>query len=91
MNDPVLITCPCCGYKNITGAFDICDICFWEHDKQMEARPDEAGGANGISFREAQRNFARFGAIDEVSLENVRKPTPQDVRDPNWKPLEPLK
>jgi len=85
-----LITCPCCGYKNITGGFDICDICGWEHDKQMEAKPDEAGGANGISFREAQQNFARFGAIDQISLTSVRKPRPNDVRDPSWKPLAPL-
>jgi hypothetical protein len=54
----------------------------------MEETPDEEGGANGISLREAQRNFTRFGACHEASVNHARKPTPQDMRDPNWKPLD---
>jgi hypothetical protein len=82
------IACPCCGYKTITESFDICGICKWGHDPTMEETPDEVGGANRISLREAQGNFARFGACDEGALKRVRKPTPQDGRDPNWRPLD---
>jgi len=82
------IACPCCGYKTITGSFDICSICRWEHDPVLQATPEEGGGANHISLHEAQRSFARFGASHEASVKYVRKPTPKDVRDPNWKPLD---
>ena len=87
MSERQLLACPCCGYKTIYESFDICDICSWEHDPQMEVKPEEGGGANHISLREGQLNFARFGACDEASVKHVRKPTPQDVRDPNWKPI----
>jgi len=81
------VTCPCCGYKNITATFDICDICFWEHDLVMEARPDEVGGANPVSLREAQANFLKYGATNREVIGFTRRPTPEDVKDPLWKPV----
>jgi hypothetical protein len=54
----------------------------------MEAEPDEIGGANPISFRQAQRNFAKLGAKTEAVLGYVRPPNAGDVRDPQWKPLD---
>jgi hypothetical protein len=87
MSETQLLACPCCGYRTISESFDICDICRWEHDPVMEESPDEEGGANGICLREAQRNFARFGACTEESTKYVRRPTAEDERDPNWKPI----
>jgi hypothetical protein len=87
MSTSNLSFCPCCGFKTITSEFDICDICGWEHNFYQEEEPDDDGGPNAVSFREAQRNFARLGAKSEDSLKRVRKPTPQDVRDPSWKPI----
>jgi hypothetical protein len=83
------MTCPCCGYTSITGSFDICSICDWEHDPAQESDPDDALGANnGVSLRMAQKNFAAFGACARVSLNRVRKPTKADQRDPEWSPLK---
>ncbi|GKW45859.1 CPCC family cysteine-rich protein [Planococcus sp. NCCP-2050] len=78
-------TCPCCGYKTLNeeppGTYEICGICYWEDDAVQFHDPDYEGGANGVSLRQAQRNYAAFGACDEASIESVRKPTKKDVKD----------
>lgn len=82
-------TCPCCGYRTIRESVDICDVCWWEHDPQQQADPDSTVGANSrLSLRVAQRNFALFGACAPEEADLARRPGPDDVRDPNWKPLE---
>jgi hypothetical protein len=84
-------TCPCCGYKTLEeeppGTYAICPICFWEDDGVQFEDPDYPGGANTVSLREAQRNFAAFGACEREMLEHVRRPTRADVRDPTWRPV----
>jgi methionyl-tRNA synthetase len=82
------LTCPCCGYRSITATYDICDICGWEHDPAQQDHPDSDVGANPVSLRDAQRNYALYGAKTRNHLRSVRNLTPDDVRDPNWKPLE---
>lgn len=81
-------TCPCCGYKILTqqppGTFEICAICFWEDDKYQYDNPSEKGGANEMSFKEAQENFLAFGACDKGSVKFVRAPTKEDVKDENF-------
>ena len=85
-------TCPCCGYKTLgeepPGTFEICDICFWEDDLVQFDDPDFEGGANGPSLRTAQKNFFGFGACQKDKLKFVRKPTKDDIKDPNWMPLD---
>ncbi len=70
--------CPCCGYYTLDNEeerlYGICPVCFWENDPWQASEPDEAGGANSISLRSAQRNFAEFGACEEQFVEKVRKP-----------------
>lgn len=86
-------TCPCCGYKTLDdgdpGSYDICEICFWEHDNIQFDDPDYEGGANVVSLRTAQQNFIKFGAKEKRVLKHVRKPMRYDVKDENWKPLPP--
>jgi hypothetical protein len=86
-------TCPCCGYKTLddgeSGSYDICEICFWEHDNIQFDDPDYEGGANVVSLRTAQRNFKKYGSAEERFLGYVRKPTRHDVKDDNWKLLPP--
>jgi hypothetical protein len=83
------VTCPCCGYNTITGTFDICNICGWEHDPVQESDPDHDDmGPNRVTLREGQRNFVRIGGCDPRTVRHNRRPGPDDVRDPNWKPLE---
>lgn len=60
---------------------EICDICFWEDDGQDDQDADEVrGGPNGsLSLTEARRNFREFGASDRRFLDNVRRPTANDL------------
>ncbi|MEW9110505.1 MAG: CPCC family cysteine-rich protein [Cytobacillus gottheilii] len=81
-------TCPCCGYKTLDeeppGTYE---ICYWEDDAIQFNAPDDAGGANVVSLKQAQYNFNRFGACDENSGSFVREPTSKDIKDSNWNAL----
>ena len=81
--------CPCCGYLTLgaSGEYEICPICFSEDDPSQAEDPDRCGGANDPSLREAQANFAEFGACDIASAPRVRPPTEADVRAAGWAPL----
>lgn len=99
-DESTLHYCLCCGYQTIEGhktdfgyttppeTYDICPICFWEDAPVDYSKPDIAIGPNHVSLKQAQRNFQEFGAIDERFKQNVRKPTPEDERDPNWQLLD---
>lgn len=77
--------CPCCGFLTNPGDWDICPVCFWENDPVQLRDPDMPGGANKVSLRQGQRNFAEFGACEREMLPHVH---PEGfLRDPNWQPL----
>jgi hypothetical protein len=82
--------CPCCGHRTLSQprSFDICPVCFWEADPLQNAEPDYAGGANRLSLRQAQQNYATFGANETLALRYVRPPTPEERRDEDWRPLD---
>jgi hypothetical protein len=87
MNDR--ITCPCCGYRTITGEHDICTACAWHHDSAQEAEPyTDALGPNHFSLKEAQANFATLGASDPRCLPSCEPPGAY-ARDPAWAPIPP--
>lgn len=85
-------TCPCCGFQSLDdvspGSHFICEICFWEDDPVQFEDPDFEGGANTVSLRQAQRNFAVFGWTERRFREHVRPPTERDRMDPDWHPFE---
>ena len=85
--------CPCCGhlvFGDPPGSFEICPVCFWEDDGlQLEFATTLAGGANGISLADAQRNYAELGACEAASVRHVRPPLPDEPRDPLWRPIDP--
>src|SRR5690606_13699545 len=88
MHGSPTLTCPCCGYQVVSDSFEICKICGWEYDPYgQNINPDEGGGPNPMTLREAQRNYASFGAKGERYLDMVRAPTAGDRRHPQWKPL----
>ena len=71
------------------GSHDICEMCFWEDDAlQLEFATTLAGGANAMTLAEAQRMFADIGAKGASLTPHVRKPSPNDRRDPQWRPIE---
>ncbi|MDX8363466.1 MULTISPECIES: CPCC family cysteine-rich protein [Bacillaceae] len=88
-------TCPCCGYITLDeeppGTYEICNICFWEDDLVQFNDPDYEGGANIPSLRQAQRNYLKFGACDELSINSVREPLIDEIKDFNWKILSQIK
>jgi cysteine-rich CPCC protein/uncharacterized protein DUF2442 len=84
--------CPCCKFKTLygRGQDEICQVCFWHDDGQDEADAERAlGGPNRLSLRDAQRNFDRFGAIEERFRSYVRPPLP-DEREINVIDLKPV-
>lgn len=84
--------CPCCGYKTFhnppDGSYNICQVCYWEDDPIQLEDPFYEGGANRISLIQAQKNFMEFGACEKDMLKYVRRPSPDEQRDKNWKPFE---
>ena len=58
-------------------------ICDWEDDNVQLLFPTH-GGAN-INLVDAQNNFERFGATEELFVSNVRKPNDTDEKDPEWR------
>ncbi|WP_221392974.1 CPCC family cysteine-rich protein [Dyadobacter sp. NIV53] len=85
-------TCPCCGYKTFieipNGHYDICEVCFWEDDPIQADDPNYEGGANRVSLKQGQKNFAEFGACELEMIKNVRKPFKDEQRDDNWKRIK---
>jgi hypothetical protein len=75
--------CPCCKFKTLhgRGQDEICKVCFWQDDGQDESEADEVwGGPNkALSLRQAQRNFAVLGAIEERFRKSVRGPLPDEM------------
>ena len=81
-------TCPCCGYivfNEPTGSYEICPICYWEDDPVQAADPWFAGGANRPNLVDAQALFARYGAMEERFVTDVRPPLDSDRVDPSWR------
>ena len=82
--------CPCCGHLVFTeppGSDDICLVCLWEDDVSQLRWPYREEGANAPSLADAQRNVAKFGAIEERFKDDVRAPLPEETKDPAWRPL----
>lgn len=74
--------CPCCHYytfdEPVGDTYDICPICFWEDDGWQLENPDEAGGANNVSLKQARINFQQFGASESAMKKYVRAASYED-------------
>ncbi len=82
--------CPCCGHLVFSappGSEDICLICFWEDDAQQLRFPHLADATNVMSLVDAQRSYARCGAVDERFAADVRKPSAAEPLDPGFRPI----
>lgn len=86
MNGKIKYACPCCGNKTLDeqppGSYKICPVCFWEDDPLQFKDPDYEGGANGVSLRQAQKNFLEFGVCARDQKGNARNVGPTDIRKP---------
>jgi hypothetical protein len=84
-------TCPCCGYRVFSGppgTEEVCPICGWLDDLMHLRFPGFSGMPNAISLVDAQMNYSVIGAKDPEALKRVRFPSAQDVRDPDWRPID---
>jgi hypothetical protein len=91
MNDPSKFPCPCCGYlvfNQVPGFHQTCPICGWEDDLSQLRFPLMPGSSNGVCLREAQRNFADYGASEQRNRGRVRDPVEGEALDPGWRPLD---
>lgn len=91
MSDGVRYPCPCCGYlvfDEPPGSGDICLICFWEDDAEQLRFPTLEDATNVVSLMQAQSGYAQYGAIEERFAGDVRKPSAEDTRDPEFRPIE---
>ena len=91
MTDAVRYPCPCCGhlvFDEPPGSADICLICFWEDDADQLRFPTLEDATNVVSLKQAQAGYASFGAIEERFAGDVRQPTSEDTRDPDFRPIE---
>ena len=75
--------CPCCRHLTLSeappGTYEICPVCFWEDDPSQFEDRDADVGANAVSLRVAQANFAEFGASERQFLEQVRGPHANEI------------
>ena len=82
--DSEMYFCLCCGYQTLDdkppGTYLVCPICFWT----------DVEGDYGIikELRQAQLNYVSKGASDSLWLQQVRRLSKQDLRNPNWKLLD---
>ena len=86
-------TCPCCGYRNVEGEYDICFVCGWEDDYVQRRYPDSGGANHEATLRTAQALYARTGACNEARLKaQAVSPRRHEEyeRNPLWRSLTEL-
>lgn len=69
--------CSTCGYFNPDrqGLHEICPVCFWQDDSSSY----HEGGPNGMTMKEAKKNYKKYGAAREEFAKYVRKPYVEEV------------
>lgn len=77
--------CPCCEFYTLpeqpSNTFEICPVCYWEDDGVQFLHHDYTGGANTISLNQARANYRQYGASDPDFVDQVRKPTEEELPD----------
>lgn len=58
------------------GTHAICEVCRWQDDRVQFRDPDDRGGANRVSLREARENFARYSKSNSERRGPTRAPRP---------------
>lgn len=74
--------CACCSYYTLDCDFDICPVCFWQHDVLQEEGPDLYSGANSMTLNEAKKNYQALGACAEYLKIFTRPPLAEERQRP---------
>ncbi|PQJ10884.1 hydrolase [Flavipsychrobacter stenotrophus] len=74
--------CACCGYYTLGegSIYDICPVCFWEDCAVQNEDPDDSGGPNHVSLKEAKANYKQYEVVELQFKEHVRKPTEEEMK-----------
>ena len=81
----VRMQCPCCGYftqlaySENEPSFEICEVCFWQHDSLVNENPNAINGANHISLNEARDNYKKYGVCKKEFKHLVRQPLEEEL------------
>ena len=74
--------CPCCGYITIPRGGEctayICPVCLWEMDAFIRSDEEPSDQNHGLTLKEAQENYHRFGAVLERLKQYGREPHPEE-------------
>ncbi len=73
--------CPCCSFYTLDSDFDICPVCFWQHDPDQEQDP-HAEGANAMTLYEARNKYRQIGACGEHLKHYTRPPLDEERQRP---------
>lgn len=75
--------CPCCNSYTLPVPADcaiafICPVCLWENDVFIHGDDEPSDENGGMTLREAQSNFRKFGAFHIDFLKQVRPATEEE-------------
>lgn len=76
------VKCQVCGFKTLRGRgnFEVCPVCFWEDEGEVQDPSVSTGGPNGdLSIEKARRNYRQFGAVSKEFVSKVRKPLEDEL------------
>jgi len=75
--------CPCCFNLTLSSpthdTYEICPVCWWEHDPVQFNDPTFSGGANTMSLNQARETYLTFGSSSKEFMQHVRKPLPNEI------------
>ena len=72
--------CLCCGCYTLTVPSSeaiayICPVCFWENDVFIKNDDEPSDENHGLTLRQAQKNYAEYGACCLEMKQHTRPPT----------------
>jgi len=83
--------CECFGHRTLEekpgGTYQICPVCYWEDAPFADDLTCERF-SNGVSLRQAQRNFVELGAVSSDFINDVRSASLAEPRDGDWQTID---
>ena len=74
--------CPCCGCITIPNHGDalgyICPVCLWEIDLFIASDHEPSDQNHGLTLRQAQENYRRFGVVLPELKRHCRAPLKEE-------------